>query len=587
MNELDALYRALSGYKKQTGESRECGVVRKSVVSSNPEADVLTVTKAVCTVDEDWISAIEEGLKHVEKAIDEGRQFIRSLGDIVPIEQVKRVSKDSVEHLAKHSDFITKEQEDEDLIPDKLYIVERLSDFAVYENRFLYMLLLYLQSFISFRYQKLLELSNTYRGNITINKTVAVNKRKMVFQLKMDEEKRDDEYLKQNNPLLPTLQRIDLLLKTVVYFLSTPLMLEVSRTPVLKPPITKTNVLKMNRNFKGAVALYSFVSAYDKQGFTVENREERISPFPAEVSGEFAEVAMLTSFLTYKHGMGLKKFLEKAYQQEEDRRRAALAEEQRDQLLRLKRRLEEGEGDPAEYIMLLEKQIKVLEIDSKQLAAAGEEIEKLLKQEVDLKENIRLLNAALGEKQVEIDTIDERHLEKLNAVKRQSEKEVWDVKQLFAAEREEINRQCEKQIETNNRECIDKIERLNQSHAAEAERKNNEMLRLEEKTAQAETRYNEKSAEYEKLKDDKALSDARLFALRKENGLIPEGESYTSEAEFKELEHQLEVFVGFLKGEWGKTKKRIRKEILKLKPEKKNQKLAPYEASSDNNKSDY
>ena len=55
-------------------------------------------------------------------------------------EKVKNVSKDSVAHLARHSNLITRYEEGEDIIPDRLYTVERLSDYAVYENRFLYML---------------------------------------------------------------------------------------------------------------------------------------------------------------------------------------------------------------------------------------------------------------------------------------------------------------------------------------------------------------------------------------------------------------------------------------------------------------
>ena len=140
MNQSDAYYRGLLAYKKLTAEQRDC--LRDSRAFTEAEGEErVTVTRAVCIVDEAWIKAIEAGLIHIEKAIKEERQFIYSNGEVIPIEKVKHVSKDSVEHLARHSSLITRIPEGPDLIPDQLYTVERLSDYAVYENRFLYMLL--------------------------------------------------------------------------------------------------------------------------------------------------------------------------------------------------------------------------------------------------------------------------------------------------------------------------------------------------------------------------------------------------------------------------------------------------------------
>ena len=71
----------------------------------------------------------------------ESRQFILRQGQTVPVEKVKRVSRASVEHLSRHSELITKVPEPGgDLRPDKLHMTENVGTFAVYENRFLYML---------------------------------------------------------------------------------------------------------------------------------------------------------------------------------------------------------------------------------------------------------------------------------------------------------------------------------------------------------------------------------------------------------------------------------------------------------------
>ena len=103
MNYLDTLYRALVDYRKNTLTSNECKVQRNAVMTADSEKDEIEITRKNCTVEEDWIVAIERGLEFIEKAIKEERQFIRSNGEVVPIEKVKRVSKDSVSVTSSQS----------------------------------------------------------------------------------------------------------------------------------------------------------------------------------------------------------------------------------------------------------------------------------------------------------------------------------------------------------------------------------------------------------------------------------------------------------------------------------------------------
>ena len=261
MNQLDVYYRALSDYRQQTLADHHCTSLRTAIATSDVEQDKIVITRSLCTIDNDWVDAIEAGIVHIEKAIKEERQFIRSNGEVIPIEKVKHVSRDSVEHLAKHSNLITQYSEGEDLTPEKLYTVERLNDYAVYENRFLYMLLCYLRDFITIRYNEIMEHSNKYEAEISFNKKIVCGKQKMAYTLTMRDVKRDDPYLKETNPAKDIIDRIHLLLKTVIAFLGTPLMQEVSKVAMLKPPITRTNALRMDNALRNALALYDYVSA--------------------------------------------------------------------------------------------------------------------------------------------------------------------------------------------------------------------------------------------------------------------------------------------------------------------------------------
>ena len=418
MNQVDRLYRAFIDYRKETVGVHECDRTRDAIAKANEQDDLVTLERKICTVENDWIDAIEKGLIHIEKAIREERQFIRSNGEVLPIEKVKRVDKESVVHLARHSNLLTKEPKDGgDIIPDQLYTVERLSDYAVYENRFLYRLLCYLRDFITLRYDKILELTTTYNGNLSLNKNVDYKKQKMKLKIELAEQRKNDAYLRENNEAKDSLSRIDLILKAVIHYLNTPLMEEVAKVPMLKPPITKTNVLKMNQNFKGCMALYEYITAYNKPGYTVEDYKKTLKPFSEIVADEFAEAVSLISFLTYEHSMGIESHLRENYQVEEARRKEEEGKKLREQIKKLKKRIEESGMAPEEYMLMLEKRNRSLENDSAQLVVAKQEIERLNGEVTTLTDTVTTLETevqALKDEIVEINARHEREIAELH-----------------------------------------------------------------------------------------------------------------------------------------------------------------------------
>jgi len=421
MNQLDVYYRALLEYRKLTLADNDCSALRTAISGAEAEKDKIVVIRSLCTIENDWVDAIENGLVHIEKAINENRQFIRSNGTVVPIEKVKNVSRESVEHLAKHSNFITRYTEGEDIIPDKLYTVERLSEYAVYENRFLYMLLSYLRDFVTIRYNEILDLTNKYDATIDFDKKISVGKQNLVYTLSMHDVRRDDAYLKENNPAKETIDRIDLILKTVIAYLSTPLMEEVAKSPMLKPPITKTNVLKMNKHFKGAVALYDFIVSYDKPGYTIEKQTNTIAPFGADLADELAEAGGLVSFLVYEYGLGLKRDLQKAYAREEERRRIEKIRKRSERIEALKRRLSHSEISIEEYVVTLEDQLRDLEGVTDHAEKLAEELDAEKALTKRLSETVEKYGAEIERLSLAIETLKQEHFEEIQRIHREHE----------------------------------------------------------------------------------------------------------------------------------------------------------------------
>lgn len=561
MNQLDLYYRAFLEYRKQTGQHKESARQIDIISHSNPDFDVLESVRMHCTINEDWVSEIEKGLVFVEKAIKEERQFIRNDGEVVPIEKAKHVDKHSVEHLARHSEMITRlpEDEDETIVPDKLYMIERDSDFAVYENRFLYMLLKYLESFIDVRLSRIEELGNTYRASMSMKKNISLGKRHIVYEAKLAEDRQNDPYSSLNDEAKEMILRIEAVAHWVSALLATPLMEQVAKVPMVRPPITKTNVLRMNNNFKNAVALYEYVCAYEGDGYSMEERIRRQSPFTDAMADEFSELVLLASFLTYEYGNDIKDVLRASYEEEQVRRRDEEQDRLAAQIKALKKRIDEAGETPESYMLLLEKRVKALESDSEELRVRREENKQLcaeiegLNDTVAAKEaHIELLNLTVAEKETEIGALNVKYETDMAALKDEHEAELNNVRTAHASQLAETRRELDEKFETAMSEARAQRTQLERELT---DRSTEERERL---TAQIE----EHRTHAEELEKDNTLVRAQLHGLRSRYGLMTDADDFSSKERMEELEREFEAFYALFDGEWKKARKKIRKDIL-------------------------
>jgi chromosome segregation ATPase len=201
-------------------------------------------------------------------------------------------------------------------------------------------------------------------------------------------------------------------------------MQEVAKAPMLKPPITKTNVLRMNHNFRGALALYEFISAYDKPGYTAEEKVSVQNPLRTDVADEMAEIVMITSFLTYEHGLNLKGELQVEYDKEEERRREEEKKKLLDQLKALRHRIREAGDNPEEYMLMLEKTNRMLQEDRERLFTAKQEIEQLKGDIATLEREKKLLNGEIARLGGDIEDMKKSHTAEINDINEKNEAEI-------------------------------------------------------------------------------------------------------------------------------------------------------------------
>ena len=493
------------GYLAKLKKAGSDPKLRESIMAGYKGKERLDATRYTCTVETDWIERIEGALHYLEKAIMENRQFILQNGNTVMIEQARRISKTSVEHLAHHSEMITRAPEPgKDLIPDKIYIVENTDNYAVYENRFLYMLLIDLQDFVDSRYSGIVKAWNSFSSELVMDRVVRFGKRTMEYSISLREEAENDETTSFDSKTAEMLERIRRIQQQVTSLLNMPLMKEVSRAPMLKPPITRTNVLRMDTNFREAVALYDFLVEYRKDGYTVEEHHQTMEPLSTEALEDFSEVLAGLSYLTYRHGGKLQEEMDREYLLEE-----RILKELRDKeiiahLCQLKR----------------------------DLAASGESLEQYL---VALEQR----NAVLEKERIEQRVLESMMLERDQTIAQQGE--LCRKLEVSVGELENEISQQEAALKRREAQLLQEIERIGEAHRRAIEEKDERIGQLDEEVN---------------------LLRAQLHGLRQKQGISTDDDYYSTKEGFAELEREYAAFRRFFEAEWRRTKKSIRKKTL-------------------------
>lgn len=286
-------------------------------------------------IDMDWVIAIEETLPYIQKAIEEQRRFIKQAENVVRIKKAK-----------------------------KILTVEREESFAIYENRVLLTLIHKALMFVDDKYSKMKDVPNDSYNKITMNRHLELNQQKLDFSVNYVNENHEslaEDLDVEDIESLSDFDRIRRIRQGLNECLATPLMKEIAKEPQVKPPLTQTNLLKENPNFKKAVELWSFLDTYKKQGFELVGEE-----YNGKMTDENKEDVYLA--MEFQHFMmsittnpALRKMLQEKYEEEN-----ALAKEEADRPEKVKE-------------MVLEAQIE---------AERKEEIEKLTAEITELKQKI-------------------------------------------------------------------------------------------------------------------------------------------------------------------------------------------------------
>lgn len=400
-------------------------------------------------IDMDWVIAIEETLPYIQKAIDEQRRFIKQAENVVRIKKAK-----------------------------KILTVEREEGFAIYENRVLLTLIHKALMFVDDKYSKMKDVPNDSYNNITMNRHLELNQQKLDFSVNYVNE--DHESLAEDLDIediesLSDFDRIRRIRQGLNECLATPLMKEIAKEPQVKPPLTQTNLLKENPNFKKAVELWSFLDTYKKQGFELVSEE-----YNGKMTDENKEDVYLA--MEFQHFMmsittnpALRKMLQEKYEEEN-----ALAKEEADRPEKVKEMVLEAQTEAvhkeeiekltaeitelkqkiAEQKQKIEEQANIIKTQEGKIAALENERESHAKQveqmNADFAEKTRIAEEnfanRLSAKQKEFDDAQTAHNEYVTKLNTDNANKIAELNTNHSNEVAQLKSDYENRIDTINKE---------------------------------------------------------------------------------------------------------------------------------------
>ncbi|MBQ9115393.1 MAG: DUF2357 domain-containing protein [Clostridia bacterium] len=230
-------------------------------------------------IDEAWVKMIEETIPHLDKVIRNPRVELKEVGDVKRIEQSRSINSQSIIDLGQHSNYVNSYDPETNMVsPARILNVTNEEDDTTYENKFINTLVRQIYFFVNYRFRKIREMVNqtvtTYEVTSDFKTPTADGKYTLSIVLtdsETEEAECDDmEDISEDSPLVHRITKIKKLIDT---YMNSELIKKLGERNVVRPPITRTNILTKNKDMKACLTLWEFISSYNKPGYSAEINE--------------------------------------------------------------------------------------------------------------------------------------------------------------------------------------------------------------------------------------------------------------------------------------------------------------------------
>lgn len=243
--------------------------------------------------DNEWIEKLEEYFPSLDKILRNPKSTLRYDEEITIIEKAKKVTSQSIRHLAANSHLIKEVHENGDITPNKILTTNPEIEYGIYENRFIMTLIQRLATFVGNRYEVIKSnIQSFQRRHLNLNSNFDINNNNINLNIDMVVRSEvDDSDLKERNNKL--FARVTKLYKTVHGYMISPFMRELAGKKPVLPPIMKTNIILKNPDFRNAYDLWLFLDKYNALVYDIDV-QERDMRLDADYIADLNQLSLLT-----------------------------------------------------------------------------------------------------------------------------------------------------------------------------------------------------------------------------------------------------------------------------------------------------
>ena len=225
--------------------------------------------------DDSWIDFIEDCLVPLDNIVRNPRKFIVIEEDIVDVSLARSISVESVKHLAQHTNLIASVDKKGTVIPSKILNTSKEESYEVYENRFIYTLLLKTRDFINRRFDLIKgALMKSGEIGVDVSSQYSLDGAKVDCKIDTSANFPFDAAFKKKGDQQSDVERITRINSIFSDFLASPFAREMRTCALVRPPITRTNVILKNPDFKKALLLWQFVESNEKLDYQIDTTTE-------------------------------------------------------------------------------------------------------------------------------------------------------------------------------------------------------------------------------------------------------------------------------------------------------------------------
>ena len=218
----------------------------------------------------EWIDQIEFSCPYLDIIVRNPKLTLIKEERVVNVEKSKKVTIESIKDLSKHTNYISKYDKKKNYVePSKILNIFNEETYNIYENRFLYTLIRYIETFISTKEEELKNFKYNDTKLLEYNATSQTGFEKVSIELRLNSEstnnkKPDSKFDEELKIAKARIKRIKDYIKS---WHSSELFKELEKAHValVNPPIKKTNILLKNPNFQIAIKLWDYLQKYDMQ----------------------------------------------------------------------------------------------------------------------------------------------------------------------------------------------------------------------------------------------------------------------------------------------------------------------------------